>query len=313
MLDSPEISVGVGGWAYFPVRQNKLELCAKIFDFVEVNSTFYKLPPVKLALKWRRTVPEEFEFSVRAVGRLTHENHLEPSEENFREYEKNLSICRALEAFVLHFQFPPSFEVSRQVVDNWKNFFSSARKERGLNLAIEVRNPSAANSNYLQSFFKDSDIVQTSDASKNEVRSSSRSKILYSRVFGLGDHTKWSFSTSELVSLKERVEKVPAAKRYVTFHNITMYEDGARLKNLIKEGTDPAPERPFGRDSLKQAIISSRVAFPISMKDLLSDLSWRIITTENGRRIHANEALGRLEEGLKFNSIDEILKTYSGS
>ncbi len=312
MLDSPEISVGVGGWAYFPVRQNKLALCSKIFDFVEVNSTFYKLPAVKLALKWRATVPEEFEFSMRANGKLTHENHLEPSEENFREYEKNIVICRSLQAFVLHFQFPPSFEVSRQVVDKWKDFFSSAKKERGLSIAIEVRNPSTASANYLQSFFKDYDIVTTSDASKNEVRSSSRSKILYSRVFGLGDHTKWSFSTSELEALKERVEKVSATKRYITFHNITMYEDGARLKNLIREGVDLAPERPFGRDSLKQTIVSARVTFPISKEELLSDLSWRVITAENGLRIRANQALGQVPEGFKFNSIDEIVKAYLG-
>jgi len=313
VLDSPDISVGVGGWAYFPVRQNKLALCAKIFDFVEVNSTFYKLPAMKLALKWRDTVPEEFDFSMRASGKLTHENHLEPSEENFREYEKNIAICRALQAFILHFQFPPSFEVTRQVVDNWKNFFSSVKKERGLSFAIEVRNPNVASANYMQSFFKDYDIVPTSDASKNEVRSSNRSKILYSRVFGLGDHTKWSFSTGELEELKERVEKVPATKRYITFHNITMYEDAARLKNLIKDGVDLPPERPFGRDSLKQAIVSARILFPISKEDLLSDLSWRVITAENGIRMRPNVALGQTPEGFMFKSIDEILRAYSVS
>jgi uncharacterized protein YecE (DUF72 family) len=310
LLDSPRVSVGVGGWAYFPVRQNKLALCSKVFDFVEVNSTFYKLPPVKLASRWRGTVPEEFQFSMRASGKLTHEKHLEPIEENFREYEKNLTIGRVLQAFVLHFQFPPSFEVDRKVVNNWKNFFSSARKERGLNLAIEVRNSSSANENYLNSFFEDYDIVPTSDISKNEVRTSRHSKILYSRIFGLGEHTKWSFSTNELGGLKEKLEKVSAQRKYVTFHNITMYEDAARLKNLINEGVDLVPERPVGRESLKQGIISARIAFPVSYKELLTELSWRVITAENGRRIRADEAISRLPEEFKFNSLDEILKSY---
>jgi len=311
MLDSPGVSVGVGGWAYFPVRQNKLALCSKVFDFVEVNSTFYKLPPVKLASKWRDTVPEEFQFSMRASGKLTHEKHLEPSEENFREYEKNLAISRMLQAFVLHFQFPPSFEVTRQVVNNWKNFFSSARKEHGLSLAIEIRNLGAVNSNYLSSFFEDYDIIPTSDVSRNEVRTSNRSKILYSRIFGLGDHTRWSFSTSELGGLKEKLEKVSASKKYVTFHNITMYEDAARLKNLIREGVDLDPVRPIGKESLKQGIISSRIVFPVSYSELLAELSWRVITAENGRRVHADEAINKLPDVFKFNSIDEILKNYS--
>jgi uncharacterized protein YecE (DUF72 family) len=278
---------------------------------VEVNSTFYKLPLIKLAQKWRETVPEEFGFSMRASGKLTHENHLEPTEENFRELEKNLSICQTLRAFVLHFQFPPSFEVNRQVVDNWRNFFSSAKKERGLNFAIEVRNPSSANAAYLQSFFQDSDIIPTSDVSKNEVSSSSRSKILYSRVFGAGDHTKWSFSTSELETIREKVEKIEASGHYVTFHNITMYEDGARLKNLIKDGVDLVPESPVGRDSLKEAIISARLAFPLSKKELLSNLVWRTIATENGLRIHVDEALRRMSDDAKINSIDDVLKFYS--
>ena len=201
---------------------------------------------MKLAFKWRDTVPEEFYFSMRGQRKTHARNHLEPSEENFREYEKNIAICRALEAFILHFQFPPSFEVSRQVVDKWKDFFSSAKKERGLSFAIEVRNPSVASANYVQSFFKDYDIVTTSDASKNEVILSSRSKILYSRVFGLGDHTKWSFSTGELEALKERVEKVPATKRYITFHNITMYEDGGEI-----EKSDQGWRRPGSGETIR--------------------------------------------------------------
>ncbi len=91
---------------------NRLALCAKIYDYVEVNSSFYKLPQESLARKWRAMVPEDFQFSVRASRKLTHENHLAPSEDTFREYERNLTICRALRAFILHFQFPPSFEVT---------------------------------------------------------------------------------------------------------------------------------------------------------------------------------------------------------
>ena len=98
--------VGVGGWAYLPVRHvNKLKVCSKLYDFVELNSTYYKLPLLEDASKWRKTVPEELEFTVRANSKLTHDSHLEPTEENFRIYQKTLNICDALNATVLHFQF----------------------------------------------------------------------------------------------------------------------------------------------------------------------------------------------------------------
>src|SRR5712692_6367647 len=133
MTDSqfPNISIGVGGWAYLPVRNlSRLELCAQIFDFVEVNSSFYKLPELEQAEKWRNSVPEHFEFTVRANRKLTHENHMEPVEENFLEFGKNVQICRALNARILHFQFPPSFIVTKQVVEGWREFFKSLKRTR---------------------------------------------------------------------------------------------------------------------------------------------------------------------------------------
>jgi uncharacterized protein YecE (DUF72 family) len=304
------VLVGVGGWAYLPVRhQNKLEVCSKVFDFVEVNSSFYKLPPIKQALKWRASVPETFEFTVRANGKLTHANHLGPTEENFRLFNSNMAICDALRSTILHFQFPPSFQVTREVVNSWRDFFNSIRKNRATtDFAFEIRNAETANASYLESFFEDYDIIPTTDASKGgELQTSSRSKIMYSRVFGHGDHTKWSFSTNELEQLKEKVENVPAKRRYVTFHNISMYEDGARLKNLIKEGKDKLPSGEVGLDSLRRSMIAARLKFPITKEALMRDLSWRTIDLD-GERVHTDKVLKGLPEESSFRSVDDVLR-----
>jgi len=302
------ISVGVGGWGYLPVKQtNKLSLCAKLYDFVEVNSTFYKLPDEKLARKWRASVPEKFQFSVRANHKLTHEQHLEPIEENFLEYERNLSICKILQAFVLHFQFPPSFEVTTQIVQGWRSFFSSVKKEAGLKYSIEVRNRNSLKNSLLQSFLMEYDIIPTSDPSRDKIQISAYSKIQYSRVLGLGDHTKWSFSTGELVQLKEKVSKTPATRRYVTFHNITMYEDGARLKQMLDQEGNELLAPVTGIGSLKQALVAEKLQYPISSHDLSSKLAWRTVVIEDGLRIHANEITDRLSPNIQFESTEHIL------
>ncbi len=306
--------VGVGGWAYFPSKQgNKLALCARLFDYAEVNSTFYKLPPEKLAAKWRSTVPEEFQFSVRANRKLTHINHLEPTRENFSEYERNLSICRALRAFILHFQFPPSFDVTREVVESWRGFFSSLKREREMSFAIEVRNRKASESPLLKSFLNDYDIVPSSDPTRSEIGVSRDSKIQYSRVFGLGEHTKWSFSTRELEELIQKVSKTPAARKYMTFHNITMYEDGARLMRMLKqEGNEPLSP-VVGIASLKEAVVAERIDFPISNRELSSRLAWRTVTAVDGRRIHADEIMGHLPGDVRFESLQQVLDRYESS
>ena len=288
-------------------------MCAEIFDFVEVNSSFYKLPQMKQAQKWRASVPENFEFTVRANRKLTHEGHLEPTEENFREFGNNLEICRVLEAPVMHFQFPPSFPITREVVGNWTEFFKSLNKLRDLNIAFEVRNQETAKSNYVKSFFIDFDIIPTTDGSKDDkLETSSHSRILYSRVFGLGEHTKWSFATEELSSLKQKVEKVSASRRYVTFHNITMYEDGARMKNMIKEGKDILPQREAGLDSLKRSMIAARIHFPISREGLLGEMAWRTVDLGSDISVHADKILKELPDA-NFQSLEDVIKRLSTS
>jgi uncharacterized protein YecE (DUF72 family) len=292
---------------------SRLELCAQIFDFVEINSSFYSLPNLKQAQKWRASVPKNFEFTLRANRKLTHESHLEPTEDNFRKFRETVEICWALEAGVLHFQFPPSFPVTREVVSNWTDFFKSVNKPRELHCAFEIRNSETAEAGYLGNFLADFDIIPTTDISRNQKpETSARSKILYSRIFGAGEKTKWSFSTDELLNLKEKVEKVvPASRKYVTFHNITMYEDGARLKHIIKEGNDVLPKREIGVDSLKRAMIAARVHFPVTKEGLMREMAWRTIDVGKDASIHADRILKDLPEHT-FSSMSEVLEKISG-
>ena len=325
--DGGPVLVGVGGWAYLPIKHaNKLRVCSKLYDFVELNSTYYKLPKVESAIKWRKLVPDDFEFTVRTNGKLTHGNHLRPTEENFRIYDKMLEICRALDARILHFQFPPSFKVTREVISDWRSFFKTAekrgvRRNPGLNYAFEVRsssnNNSAGDSSSLQEFYDEFDIIPTGDASRSDVRPSSDSKILYTRVFGPGDHTKWSFDSNEIENLKKKVESIPARRRYVTFHNITMYDDASRFKSSV-HGEDREitlqkrlGEPADGGESLRRTLLLSRVKFPVSKQELEKQVGWKTFDTSGGRKVHVSEPLNRLEdeEEKKYNSVDEIMES----
>ena len=69
-----EFLVGTGGWAYFKIpKVDSLEAYSKVFNFVEINSTFYQVPKIQRVKSWRKTVPMNFEFSVRCNGLITHE------------------------------------------------------------------------------------------------------------------------------------------------------------------------------------------------------------------------------------------------
>ncbi len=71
---------------------------AKVFDFVEVNSTFYSNPSIEMVRSWRRRVPEDFMFSVRCHKDLTHTYFLSPCKESHEILSRSLRICSGLKA-----------------------------------------------------------------------------------------------------------------------------------------------------------------------------------------------------------------------
>ena len=83
------VKIGTGGWGYLPIEEgDRLRAYAKLFDYVEVNTTFYHLPRLDSVRSWRRRVPSGFTFSVKCNRLATHDLGLMPFEETFRVLER---------------------------------------------------------------------------------------------------------------------------------------------------------------------------------------------------------------------------------
>ena len=79
------IRVGTSGFIYehwrrrfYPpsARGTELELYARTFDTVELNVTFYRIPPSATFRSWAARVPKGFTFAVKASRYLTHVRRL---------------------------------------------------------------------------------------------------------------------------------------------------------------------------------------------------------------------------------------------
>ncbi len=80
------VRIGCSGWNYAHWREliyprglpsrGWLECYATLFDTVEVNSTFYRLPTVKAVAGWVEQSPPGFLFAVKASRYLTHVKRL---------------------------------------------------------------------------------------------------------------------------------------------------------------------------------------------------------------------------------------------
>jgi len=113
-----EVLLGTSGWDYpewvgpvFPTRGkfDRLRYYADLFPIVEVNSTFYRLPPVSVAESWARRTPSKFRFTAKFPQSITHERRLVGADEElarFRQVMRPLQESGKLLAALL--QLPPS-------------------------------------------------------------------------------------------------------------------------------------------------------------------------------------------------------------
>jgi uncharacterized protein YecE (DUF72 family) len=125
-LASKNVLVGAGGWQDYGRDKvpgyKRLTAYSREFDFVEVNSTFYRIiQPKKLEL-WRKSVPPNFEFSVKCYKALTHEVGLRPVEDTFRVFNLMRKYCQTLNAKILLMQTPPTLKLDDKYVNNARHF-----------------------------------------------------------------------------------------------------------------------------------------------------------------------------------------------
>jgi uncharacterized protein YecE (DUF72 family) len=86
MGDSKPVHIGCSGWNYKHWREvvypkgipasRWLEHYATLFDTVEVNATFYRLPTRSAVEGWIESTPDDFVFSLKASRYLTHVKRL---------------------------------------------------------------------------------------------------------------------------------------------------------------------------------------------------------------------------------------------
>jgi uncharacterized protein YecE (DUF72 family) len=140
------VLVGTSGWqyadwrrAFYPAdlaQRSWLEHYAEQFAVVEVNNTFYRLPPRSTFEGWRARTPEDFEFAVKASRYLTHVRRLkEPGEPLARMLEHARGLGGKLGPVLV--QLPPNLEAEPERLAEALGRFPSGQR-----VAVEPRHES---------------------------------------------------------------------------------------------------------------------------------------------------------------------------
>jgi uncharacterized protein YecE (DUF72 family) len=115
-----DVRIGCSGWNYPHWRERVypkglpqrrwLEHYAGLFDTVEVNSTFYRLPPVAAVRGWVEQTPPGFLFAVKLSRYLTHVRRLAGLEPGIpRFYERIAPLAASAKLGPVLWQLPPTF------------------------------------------------------------------------------------------------------------------------------------------------------------------------------------------------------------
>ena len=143
----PELKIGCsgfnyGGWKgnFYPsdLPQKKwLDFYCKIFNTVELNVTFYRLPLASTFSKWHNETPSDFVFSIKGSRFITHiKRLLDPQVPLEIFFERALNLKEKLR--VVLWQFSPSFKIN---IERLK-FFLKLLKKYPVKNTLEFRHES---------------------------------------------------------------------------------------------------------------------------------------------------------------------------
>ena len=291
--------VGTGGWAYFKVPEKpQLKAYSELFNFVEVNYTFYEYPDKRMVEQWRRTVPDDFVFAVRCHQDLTHRIGLKPVDEAYSVLSRMVSYCEILDAPFLVLETPNSFVINHDEAERAKDFLSSSPL-RGVHLVWEVRAPLTAAA---QGLMRDLNLIECIDLSIGTP--SVESDIVYSRLFGKGKHNIYQFTDDELSTIDREIESINPQIAALSYHGVRMNIDAARFMQYRKTGNFIPVTNFTGVDSAR-AVLSEDAQFPLSKSELIENQGWKVIDLTLNKRGRLSEYLAKVPEK-RYNSVDEV-------
>jgi len=154
------VRIGTSGWSYpkgegtwngifYPEKpRNELELYSKVFNTVEVNSTFYRLIDPRTARAWVKITPKDFEFAIKVWQKFTHPGMFkkatgaepEVTQQDYDEFKRGINpIAEECKLACLLIQFSEWFARTPRNQDLLSNILEQFKEYP---VAVELRHVS---------------------------------------------------------------------------------------------------------------------------------------------------------------------------
>jgi len=223
------VHVGTSGWSY---RWNRGGLKGYVertpFDTVELNSSFYKIPPKEYVMKWAE-IGKSLIWSVKVYRGITHVSRFGPkSYELWERFRSVMEPLDGLTAFYL-FQLPPSF--GPEEFPKLKEFLEKI--SLGRRAAVEFRNPALFEERWLKEL---ESVKATFVSVDGRFRYYARTgPYTYLRLHGRGEKPyRYSYSDEELEEIAQKLVELGGEEAFVYFNNDDMYRNALKFVEIVK-------------------------------------------------------------------------------
>ena len=211
--------------------KSRLHYYASLFNSVEVNSIFYKLPRSSTVVNWRESVPDDFRFTFKVSKTITHVKGLSFAVKDVDDFIKTVENIDNKKGCLLA-QFPPSLKIEKlDQLQKLLEALGEATHNNQWRIAMEFRNSSWYEREVYQLLeeFNVSMVIHDIPASAtplNEVTGN----FIYLRFHGPEPRYSGDYSDQVLKRYAEYIKTWISEKKTVfTYFNNTM---GAAVKNL---------------------------------------------------------------------------------
>lgn len=221
------------------------------FDCVEVDSTFYNLPQLSTAARWRAEAPPTFQFTMKAWQVITHRadsptyrrTRLDPRDREYCGFfgfnptvrwawEQTYRVAETLRAVLVLFQCPATFRPTEENIDRLTRFFTRAKRGKLL-FGWEPRGAWPAET--VQRLCRELDLIHVVDPFQGLPVTTT--PVRYYRMHGHGN-SRHRYTHAEFRQLRAWSSgKTPV---FCFFNNVAMAEDARRFKDWLAESPPTA-------------------------------------------------------------------------
>ena len=123
-------------------EKSRLHYYASLFNSIEINSIFYKLPRNSTVANWAESVPDNFRFTFKVSKTITHVKGLEFAIKDVDEFITTVEHIGDKKGCLLA-QFPPSLHIEKiNQLQKLLETLGEATENRNWKIAMEFRNSS---------------------------------------------------------------------------------------------------------------------------------------------------------------------------